>query len=227
MGGAWGGALSDLVRVPFAEGMLVPVPEGIEPATVASASDNLPDAWRAVGPFLQEHPGAEVLIVGGAGNGSIGLYATAIALARGAARVDYFDQDQSRLELAQKLGATVKDGMPPRRSGPYPVTVDASGNVEGLASALRATAPGGTCTSTAIYFSPQTPIPLFHIYSVSEITFKTGRVQARPIIPAILDLVQEGRLRPELVTTARASWEEAIEALSNPVTKLVITRSAG
>lgn len=225
MGGTWGGALSDLVRVPFADQMLVPVAEGIASATVASASDNIPDAWRAVGPPLRENPGAEVLVLGGAGNGSIGLYAAALAQALGAARVDYVDQNQSRLELAQKLGATVKEGPPPRRLGPYPITVDASGDVAGLACALRSTAPGGTCTSTAIYFAPETPIPLFHIYSVSEITYKTGRVQARPIIPAILHLVQEGRLHPELVTTAQASWEDAIEALGNPVTKLVIVRN--
>jgi alcohol dehydrogenase len=204
--------------------MLVSVPEGIAPATIASASDNLPDAWRAVAPPLLQHPGADVLIVGGAGNGSIGLYAVAIAQVLGAARVDYYDQDRGRVELAQKLGATIKDGPLPRRFGPYPVTVDASGDVAGLACALRSTEPGGVCTSTSMYFGRETPIPFFDIYIASEITFKTGRVQARPIIPAILHLVQEGRLHPELVTTAHAPWSDAVEALGNPVTKLVISR---
>lgn len=46
----WGGFLSDLVCVPYAEHMLVPVPDGVEPAAVASASDNIADAWRAVAP---------------------------------------------------------------------------------------------------------------------------------------------------------------------------------
>src|SRR5882724_5176574 len=31
LGGDWGGALSDLVRVPYADHMLVPLPEGIDP----------------------------------------------------------------------------------------------------------------------------------------------------------------------------------------------------
>ena len=35
----WGGFLSDLVCVPYAEHMLVPVPDGVAPAAVASASD--------------------------------------------------------------------------------------------------------------------------------------------------------------------------------------------
>lgn len=65
----WGGFLSDLVAVPYAEHMLVPRPEGLEPARVASASDNIADAWRAVAPHLQREPGAPVLVVGGAGPG--------------------------------------------------------------------------------------------------------------------------------------------------------------
>ena len=52
-GGNWGGASSDVVRVPYADAMLVPLPDGLEPATVASASDNIPDAWRTVAPPLE------------------------------------------------------------------------------------------------------------------------------------------------------------------------------
>ncbi len=42
--GRWGSALSDLVRVPYADGMLVRLPVGISPEQIASA-DNLSDAW--------------------------------------------------------------------------------------------------------------------------------------------------------------------------------------
>ena len=66
------------------------LPGGVPPTAVASASDNLPDAWRAVTPFLAESPGADVLVVGGWGR-SIALYAVAIARALGAGRIDYID----------------------------------------------------------------------------------------------------------------------------------------
>ena len=48
-GGDWGGRCRDVVRVPFADAMLVAAPQGVAPATLASASDNIPDGWRTVG----------------------------------------------------------------------------------------------------------------------------------------------------------------------------------
>ncbi len=226
LGGAWGGALSDLVRVPFAEAMLLPVPAGLAPATLASASDNMSDAWRSVGPYLEETPGgdATVLIIGGAMSGSIGLYAVAIAQALNAARVDYADHDLARLELAQRLGANpleLKEELP-KRFGSYPITVDASARSEGLVCALRSTEPGGTCTSTAIYFKP-VALPLLEMYTTG-LTFKTNRVHSRATTPKILELVSSGRLQPELITSERATWDEAAEALLTYSTKLVVTR---
>jgi len=81
--GGWGGAVSDLLRVPHADAMLVAVPAGIDPVHVASASDNIPDAYRTVAPHLHATPNASVLVVGGSAR-SIGLYAAAIACAMGA-----------------------------------------------------------------------------------------------------------------------------------------------
>jgi alcohol dehydrogenase len=56
------------------------------------------------------------------------------------------------------------------------------------------------------------------------IRFQTGRVHARPAMPPILDLVRDGRFRPELVTGETASWEDAVIAVANHRAKLVITR---
>ncbi len=49
-----GGFLSDLVRVPFADAMLEAVPPAVDVAALASASDNLADGWRSVGPYARE-----------------------------------------------------------------------------------------------------------------------------------------------------------------------------
>jgi threonine dehydrogenase-like Zn-dependent dehydrogenase len=222
-GGDWGGGLSDLVRVPYADAMLVPLPGGIDPVAVASASDNIPDAWRTVAPYLGRRPGAEVLIVAG-GARSIALYAVDAARALGAGRVVYIDTDASRLQAAAALGAETVEGPPPNRTGPFPITVDASTTHEGLACALRSTDPGGVCTSVSIIAEPQTPVPLFEMYT-NGIEFHTGRVMARPIIPEILELAAAGSLHPQQVTSKVVSWDDAADALVEPETKLIVTRS--
>lgn len=224
LGGAWGGALSDLVRVPFAEGMLVPAPDGVEADTIASVGDNVSDAWRTVAPYLAESPDAAVLVVGG-GAASIGVYASAIARALGASRVDYVDTDAKRLALARSVGASPIEGPPPDRLGPYPITVDTSADRAGLACALRSVEPGGVCTSVGIYFANRTPVPLLDMYD-ADVTFKTGRANARTFMPKVLELVCDGRLRPEQITTRLAAWDDAPEAFGDRSTKVVISRSA-
>jgi alcohol dehydrogenase len=211
VGGDWGGFLSDLVRVPWADHMLVPLPEGLDPAAVASASDNIPDAWRTVGPPLEREPGAAVLVVGGAGAGSIGLYAAGIAIALGAESVTYVDGDASRRATAAAFGADVLEPGA-ERLGPFPITVDASGDRAGLHLALGSTAPDGVCTSTAIYFGEPVPMPLFEMY-LKVVTFETGRVHARPAIPTVLDLAAGGEFRPAEVTSRVVTWEDAPAAL--------------
>lgn len=220
----WGGFLSDLVRVPFADHMLVPLPPAFRPATLASASDNLCDAYRAVAPHLRKDPGAGVLVVGG-GALSVGLYAAGIAAAMGAAPVHYVDSDPARLQTAQTLGATPIPGPPPRRVGQYRITVDASADPSGLSCALLSTEPGGVCTSVSIYYASTTPLPLLAMYGTG-VTFTTGRVNASACLPDVLRLVKEGSFHPEVVTSRTATWEEAPEALLDPSAKVVITRES-
>jgi alcohol dehydrogenase len=217
----WGGFLSDLIRIPFADAMLVPVPGDIEPATIASLSDNIVDGYRTVAEPLETWPGAPVLIAGG---GSISLYAAAIALTGGAERVDYVDTSVERLERAERIGANCiqVEGSWPDRLGPYPVTVDGAGLPEGLLLALRSTAHEGTCTSIGIYWKPL-DLPLFEMYTTG-ITFKTGIAHARPDMPKALELVGSGRLHPELVTAKQVGWDDAVAALTELDDKLVITR---
>src|SRR3954465_12810236 len=113
IGDDFGGFSSDAVNVPYADAMLVPIPDGVEPSAVASLSDNIPDAWRTVAPALEAAPGAPVLIAIGAG--SIALYAISIALAVGAERVDVVGGRPRDRELATELGANVLDQEFPDR----------------------------------------------------------------------------------------------------------------
>jgi alcohol dehydrogenase len=224
MGGhGWGGLLADLVAVPHADAMLVPVPPGMDPVAVASCSDNIPDGWRAVGPQLVAAPGADVLVMAGRGGSpSIGLYAAGLAVVLGAGRVVYHDNSATRRAIAARLGAECLDGPPPRKVGAFPVTVNASGTEESLRCALNSTAFDGTCTNVAVY-ATDPALPLRDMYSRC-CTFHTGRVHARPAIPPVLDAIAAG-FDPTLVVSAVVGWDDAAAALADPPTKLIVSRA--
>ncbi|HKH21983.1 MAG TPA: alcohol dehydrogenase catalytic domain-containing protein [Solirubrobacterales bacterium] len=222
IGDDYGGFASDAVRVPYADAMLVGIPEGVAPTAVASLSDNIPDAWRCVAPALAEHPGSPVLVAMGAG--SIALYSVAIALALGAERVDVVGGSERDRELAAKLGANVLDEEFPHRAGFYPITVDASADPDGIACALRSTDRDGYSTSIGIYLEP-TPLPLLDMFT-QGVTFVTGRPHVRGLMPEVLELVREGRFDPDPMTVNKVAWDDAAEALSDLRAKTVVERVA-
>jgi threonine dehydrogenase-like Zn-dependent dehydrogenase len=220
-----GGFMADLVLVPYADAMLIPVPANVDPAAIASLSDNIPDGWRAVGPFRAELAGLDpvdrrVLVVGRL---SIGLYAAALAAALGY-QVDYVDTDADRLAAAEKLGAVAHDIAKPDKSwDPYPVTVHTSGDPALLTATLRATWPDGVCTDTGIYFQPTVAMPMLHIYT-RGVRFVTGRVSARAVIPEILDVLAGGcDLSP--VVDRVVPWEDAPAVWPTMAGKTVFSRT--
>ena len=188
-----GGFMSDLVLVPYADAMLIPFPDAVDPISIASLSDNIPDGWRTVGPFNEELAKLDpvdrrVLVVGRL---SIGLYSAAFAAALGA-HVDYVDTDPQRLAAAEKLGAVVHDIAKPDKSWePYPVTVHTTGDSALLSATLRATWPDGVCTDTGIYPEYKVEMPLLPMYT-RGVQFITGRVSARTVIPRVLELLADG-----------------------------------
>jgi alcohol dehydrogenase len=93
----------------------------------------------------------------------------------------------------------------------------------GLLCAIRSTAPGGVCTNCGIHPGETTPMPLFDMY-ITGMTFVTGRGHARTVIPEVLELARAGKIQPARVTSKVVSWDEAIPALLDPPTKLVIAR---
>jgi len=215
LGGDWGAAVSELVRVPFADAMLVQLPAGVAPAAVASL-DNLADAWRTVGPYLPGPDDKPVLIFGGL---SVGLYAVAIARALGA-DVTYVDRAPARIAVAERLGAAVAE--PEAELSDYPLVVHTSSRVPGLLKAVQAVGPGGTLVDTGI-FREDVALPMLRMYAVG-LTFVTGTAQARRDIPAILELVASGRLDPSVVTAHTVDWADAPQAWSRHADKVVVVR---
>ncbi|MCB9032735.1 MAG: alcohol dehydrogenase catalytic domain-containing protein [Chitinophagales bacterium] len=227
----YGGTMSDFITIPFADGMLIHLPEDINPYHCSALSDNISDAYRTIAPHIQNNPQAPVLVIGGAAQ-SIGLYAVYFAKILGSSHIDYIDQSKTRLRIAESLGANpipvnskikfdtfhkslLKNG--------YPITVDCSGEEPKLNLAIRSLASGGFCTSTAFYFKKGTKLPLWEMYTKSA-SFHIGISHPRRDIPKILPLIQSGALKPEKVITTIADWEEAEQAYLEKTTKLVVRR---
>jgi alcohol dehydrogenase len=226
--GPWGGMVADALRIPFADHMLVRVPDGVDPLRVAAASDNLSDAWRCVVPVLRQRPGGRVLILGGTAQ-SIGLYAAGLAVRHGAEVVDYVDDRPERLAIAEKFGArvhAVKKGKCtaadiPRRD--YDLAVEGTSSAAGVDVALRSLAPGGICQPVGYYLPPGTKVPLMHMYA-NDATLKIAVSSVRAVLPELLDFVAGDNFPAELVTTLTADWDDAPEAYKARTTKLVLHR---
>ena len=224
--GAWGGMVTDTFRVPYADHMLVPVPEDVPSPRVAAASDNLADAWRTVSGPLTERPGGTVLVLGG-GAKSIGLYAAGIAVALGASEVDYFDDAPERRRIAESFGARTRalnaPDTRPRRGG-HDVVVEATSSTRGLQRSVRALAPGGVCTAVGYYVAPATRVPLMHMYAI-DATLRLGVSHPSAVLGELLEFVSRTDFEAERVTTVTAEWEQAPHACAQRATKVVLERA--
>ncbi|HEX4062640.1 MAG TPA: alcohol dehydrogenase catalytic domain-containing protein [Streptosporangiaceae bacterium] len=219
-GGHWGGAYSDLLAVPYADAMLVPLPPGVAPATAASVADNVSDAYRHVAPYLPRlrAPDArsEILIIGSVTRrtmfaGSVPLYVGLIARALGVVTVTVVDRRPAVAAQARRLGLDVLHPKDLRGHKPATLVADISAHPAGHRLALAATAPDGIC-SNAGTLHRATRIPTLAMYARNA-TLHLGRAHARTLIPPVLDLVTSGRLHPETVTTTLDSLDNAPEVL--------------
>lgn len=218
-GGHWGGLFAEMVLVPFADAMLVPLPAGLDPVAVSSASDNLTDAWVAASRPLATRQDARVLVVGG--TESLGVLAVQMARAAGAGSVDYLDEHPLRQQLAARSGAGVDlAGRDLDRS--YDLVISATRDHQALRRGLLALAPGGHCSCIGIIFDDP-KIPLFDMY-LRDVTFSVGACSVQQHIPKVLDLVHSGCCDPLLVKPQVVGCEEAPQALIQPLTKCIVVR---
>jgi len=187
IGGAWGGLFSDLVRVPWADAMLVPLPPGLDLVAMASASDNWSLSWRLVAPHLRAKPGARVLVIA---RGSIGLYVCDIARALGASDVLDVDPDPAHRAIAETYGARTAEAIEPVHHG-FDLAIESTGRVDQPAVAVRSPAPEGFCESAGNHFRPgELPLPEMYLTGVN---LRIARDNVRTHLPEALP---ERHLKP-------------------------------
>ena len=206
-----GGTMSDILRVPYANKMLIPIPDGLDLMGLGSASDNLPDAWSRVAPYLLSKPDQKVLIIGGLAR-SVGLYAAGFAVNMNTSQVDYIDTSEERVSIAKKLGANGIHKKFQTHHDTYDLIVNASESTQALNYALNHLNPGGVLTSAMIYFYKKISIPYFQMYA-KNLTLKTGLANPMADIPQMLQFIHEKKIDPSVVSTHIGDWENADQDL--------------
>jgi threonine dehydrogenase-like Zn-dependent dehydrogenase len=221
----YGGALSDLMRVPFADHMLVRHPHGHALSQTAGLADGATDAYSAVAHWLAQRPGADVLVIGGFGQ-SLSMFAVQASISRGARRVVYIDDHKERLAKAKEFGAEVHEapvGLQIDPIGQFAIVFDAASTDASIMLAIRSTEPNGVCQRFYGDFADTTPVPLRHMYGVG-VTLRISRVNVRAQMPDCIAHVQSGHYHPEHVVTRRVRFEDAHEAIGDPTIRVAFVR---
>ncbi len=160
-----------------------------------------------------------MLVVGGLAQ-SVGLYAAGAAVALGAGRVLYLDDDADRRARAAAMGAEASafSGREPQEQ--FEIVCEAGGHPATIAFAVRSTARNGRLTSVAIHLGAATPLPLTEAY-YKGLRFETSRADARHHLPHVLACCASGALKPDAVRHRTLSFDDAGDAMTDPGPKLV------
>ncbi|WP_116953207.1 alcohol dehydrogenase catalytic domain-containing protein [Jiangella endophytica] len=235
VGGFWndarlgvGGGQAEAVRVPFADGTLVPVPgvdAGTDEARLASLltlSDVYGTGWHAaVRGGVTE--GSTVTVIG---DGAVGLLAVLSAAQLGAERIVLMGRHRERTDLGRAFGATDvvaergAEGIASVREltgGGSPIVLEAVGHVPAYDQAVGVVRPGGVISRVGVPQYEEAPVGFGSLFG-PNITLTGGpapvRAYADRLLPAVLDgTVDPGRVFDRTVdlddvATAYAAMDE-------------------
>jgi threonine dehydrogenase-like Zn-dependent dehydrogenase len=200
-----GGAQAPFLRVPLADGTLVPTPEvpsaDLIPGLLAT-SDVLGTGWfgadaAAVG------PGKTVAVIG---DGGVGLCAILAAKQLGAERIIAMSRHEARQKLAREFGATDivsergDEGVAKIKEltaglGAHSV-IEAVGTQESMMQSIRCARPGGHVGFVGVAHGVQLPgQELFY----AEVHLHGGPAPVRRFLPKLIDLVLSQKINPSKV----------------------------
>ncbi|SNC74283.1 Threonine dehydrogenase [Kytococcus aerolatus] len=220
-GGGWGGddreghpvdgGQGEAVRVPQADGTLVPV-DGVDDsvderllASLLTCSDVVATGWHAASRAGVE-PGMTVAVVG---DGAVGLSAVLAARELGAERIIAMSRYEARQGVAREFGATDiveargDEGVAAVREltagqGADRV-LECVGTGESMVQALRSTRPGGTVGYVGVPHGVELPVELMFRRNLNV---AGGVAPARAYAEMLRDKVLAGQIEPGRVFDA-------------------------
>jgi threonine dehydrogenase-like Zn-dependent dehydrogenase len=196
------GAQSPMLRVPFAEGMLVATPELPPDDTIPSllaTSDVLGTGWFAAD-AANVRPGSTVVVIG---DGAVGLLGVLSAKEMGAERIIAMSRYPTRQKLAKEFGATEivtergDDGIARIKDLTKGIgaecVLECVGTQESMMQAIGSTRPGGSIGYVGVPHGVQ--------LDAEELFFNLVRLHGGPapvrrFLPDLIKRVLEGRINP-------------------------------
>src|SRR5436190_721679 len=195
-------AQAPVLRVPLADGTLVPTP-AVPPddliPSLLTTSDVLGTGWFAAD-AANVKPGSTVVVVG---DGAVGLLGVLSAKQMGAERIIAMSRHEARQKLAREFGATdivaergdegvarikeLTDGI-----GADSV-LECVGTQESMMQAIRSTRPGGYVGYVGVSHGVELPgEELFY----AEVHLHGGPAPVRRFLPTLINLVCNGKINP-------------------------------
>jgi threonine dehydrogenase-like Zn-dependent dehydrogenase len=211
------GAQAPLVRVPLADGTLVPTPgrpdERLFPSLL-SLSDVMGTGWFAAD-AANVQPGSTVLVVG---DGAVGLLGVLSARIKRAERILVMSRHPSRQRIARDFGATDivtergDEGVAHVRELTRGIGVDSAlecvGTQLSMLQAIGATRPGGYVSYVGVPHGVQLDgTGLFF----SHVHLHGGPAPVRRFLPELIERVWEREIEPGRVFDLRLPLEQAAE----------------
>jgi len=195
-------AQAPFLRVPLADGTLVPTPE-IPPAemvpSLLTLSDVMGTGWFAAD-AANVKPGGTVVVVG---DGAVGLLGVLSARQMGAARIIAMSRHEPRQKLAREFGAT--DIVPERGDEAVARVLEMTGGIgadsvlecvgtqESMQQAIRSTRPGGSVGYVGVPHGVELDgEKLFW----THVHLHGGPAPVRRYLPELIDLVWKGKIDP-------------------------------
>jgi len=216
LGNTIDGTQAEFVRIPHAETSLYRLPAEADEEGMVMLSDILPTGFECGVLNGGVKPGDTVAIVG---SGPIGLAALLTAQFFAPASILMIDQDEGRLQVARKLGATqiipasgtraIERTMELTGGAGVDVAIEAVGIPATFDICQSILAPGGHLANVGVHGKP-VELRLEKLWA-HNVTLRTRLVDTVST-PMLLKMVESGRLQPETLVTHRMGLTEVMKA---------------
>lgn len=209
------GGQAEALAVPRADLWLRSIPAGVSAEQALLLTDILPTGYAGAYNASIE-PGQDVAVVG---CGPVGLMAIMSAQLFGASRVFALDSVPERLAAAERLGAIpcdVTDGAnetvfeATRGLGPHRL-IEAVGSEASIHNAIGLVRSGGVVSVVGVNTSMEFPFPM-GLALAKGLSFRIQICPVPQFWPALIPLIEQGRLRPEFVFTHRLGLSQGTAA---------------